>query len=158
MIAPVARYTKVSSTQSNEQSSNVDVRFAANGFLMIDSIYCKPLDEKKWDIGTFTPSRHNLTLKEWSKVKSDTPKICSIKVDCTLQTSKTNNKQDRDTFVKNVNAGDGNGSKSKTTNESTVTKITHRMSPKLMKLSWEFEKSGHTHTHPPKTLFSSNLL
>ena len=72
------------------------------------------------------PSRHNLTLKERSKVKSDTTKrfaACGfLKVDCKLQTSRTNNKQDRDTFVKNVNAGDGNGSKSKTTNESTVTK------------------------------------
>ena len=51
-----------------------------------------------------------------------------LKVDCTLQTSRTNNKRDRDTFFKNMNAGDGNGSKSETTNQRTATKITHRLS------------------------------
>ena len=52
----------------------------------------------------------NLTLKEWSKVKFDTTMTKRLtaygflKVDCTLQTSETTNKQDRDTFVKNVYA------------------------------------------------------
>ena len=84
-------------------------------------------------------SPNNVTLKERSKVKSDTIKRFAaygfLKVDCTLQTSKTYNKRDRDTFVKNMNAGEANGSKSETTNKSTATKITHRLSPKLLKLS-----------------------
>ena len=54
----------------------------------------------------------------------------SLMVDCTVQMFRSNNKQDRDTFVKNMNAGDGNSS-----NKSTGTKITHILSPKLMKLT-----------------------
>ena len=113
-----------------------------------------------------------MTLKERSKVKSDTTKgfaACGfLNIDCTLQISRSNNKQDKATFVKNVNVGGGNGSNSNTTNESTLTKITQRLSPKLVKLSWEFEKSifnsicdreetvnlgrqasAHTHTRAP---------
>ena len=41
---------------------------------------------------------YSLTFKEWSKVKSDTTKRF-LKVDCTLQTSKTNNKQHRGNFM-----------------------------------------------------------
>ena len=58
---------------------------------------------------------------------------------------------ERDTFV---------------SNQSTVTTVTHRLSPILLKLSWKFEKSvcnsicysTHTQMHVPKTLYWSNLL
>ena len=84
-------------------------------------------------------TRPSLTLKKRSKVKFDItkrfPTYGFLKGDCTLQTSRSNNKQDRDTFVKKVNVGDGNGFNCYTTNESTLTKITQRLSPKLMKLS-----------------------
>ena len=44
-------------------------------------------------------TRYSLTLKEQSKVKSDIVKRFAahnfLKVDCTLQTSRTNNKWDR---------------------------------------------------------------
>ena len=46
-------------------------------------------------------SDHSLTLKKWFKVKSDTTKRFAandfLKVDCTLQTSRT--KEDRGTFM-----------------------------------------------------------
>ena len=87
----------------------------------------------------FYPDPPLFDLEGESKVKSDITKrfvaYDFLKVYCTLQTSRTNNKQDSDTFVKNVNAGDGNSSKSNTTNESTAANITHRLSPKVMKLS-----------------------
>ena len=67
-------------------------------------------------------TRPSLTLKERSKVKSDITKRFAaygfLKVVCTLETSGTNNKPDRDTFVKNANSGDGDGSKSETINHS----------------------------------------
>ena len=48
-------------------------------------------------------SRHSLTLKEWSKVKSDSPKRFTangfLKVDSTLQTSRFNNKPTIGTFI-----------------------------------------------------------
>ena len=76
-------------------------------------------------MSTFMLSRHSLTLKDWCKVKSDSTKRFSangfLKVYCTLQTSRSNNKRDRNTFVKNMNAGDSNGSKTETTTDSTVT-------------------------------------
>ena len=82
-------------------------------------------------------TRLGLTLKEWPKVKSDTTKRFAaygfLTVNCTWETSRTNNKRDRDTFVKHINVGDSNGCKSKTTNQSTATKITHRLSLKLIK-------------------------
>ena len=53
----------------------------------------------KQDIGIFMLSCHNVTLKERSKVKSDTIKRFAAHFfpegDCTLQTSKTNNRRDR---------------------------------------------------------------
>ena len=49
-------------------------------------------------------THHSLTLKEWSKVKSDSTKRFAaygfLKVDCTLHISRTNNKRDRGIFVK----------------------------------------------------------
>ena len=70
-------------------------------------------------------------------IKSDSTKRFAaygfLKVDFTLETFRTNNKLDRDSFVKNVNVGDGNGSKSKTTNESTVTKNHSQTVPKADK-------------------------
>ena len=48
-------------------------------------------------------SRHILTLKECSKVKYDTNKTFAayniLNVDCTLQSSRTNNKRDIGTFM-----------------------------------------------------------
>ena len=77
MFPCIARCTNVSTAESNEESSSLDVRLQ----IMVD-----------------------LTPKEWSKVKSDTCKRLAaygfLKVGCTLQISGTTNKQDRDTFVK----------------------------------------------------------
>ena len=46
---------------------------------------------------------HSLTLKKWFKVKSDSTKRFAatdfLKDDSTLQTSRTNNKRDRGTFM-----------------------------------------------------------
>ena len=75
---------------------------------------------------TFILTHPSLTLKERSNVKSDTTKrfvaYGFLKFDRTFQTSRINNKQDRDNFVKNGNAGDSN-------------KITLRLSPKLVNVS-----------------------
>ena len=72
-------------------------------------------------------------------MKSDTTKTFTaygfLKVDCTLQISRSNNKPDRDSFVKNASVGDGNGTKSKISNQRLATKITHILSPKVIKLS-----------------------
>ena len=98
MLASVDRCTNVSIAQSNEESSSVDVRFAANGLLKVDSTLQTSRSNYKQDIGTFMPSRHNQTWKERSKVKCDTTKrfvaYGFLKVDCTVQTSRTNNEQD----------------------------------------------------------------
>ena len=78
-------------------------------------------------------SRHNLTLNERTKVKSDSKGFTAygfLKVDAHCKPL-----EPIDTFVKNVNAGDGYGSENKTTNERTVTKITHRLCPGGMKLT-----------------------
>ena len=60
-------------------------------------------------------------------MKSDTIKTFTaygfLKVGCTLEISRSNNKPDRNFFVKNASAGDGNGSKSEITNQRLVTKI-----------------------------------
>ena len=49
------------------------------------------------------PTCHSLTLKEWPTVKSDSTKRLAaygfLEGDCTLQTSRSNNKQDRGIFV-----------------------------------------------------------
>ena len=96
MFASVARCMNVSTAQGNEESSSVDVRFAANGFLKVDSTLETSRTNNKRDIGTFMLNRHNLTLNERSKVKSDTSKRFTahgfLKADCTLQTSRNNNK------------------------------------------------------------------
>ena len=48
-------------------------------------------------------TRPSLTLKEWSKVKSDIAKRFAaygfLKVDCTLEKSRTTNKRDTGTFM-----------------------------------------------------------
>ena len=168
--------------ERSKVKSDITKRFAAYGFLKVDCTLETSRTINKREMCTFMLTHPSLTLKERSKVKSDITKrftaYCFLKVDCTLQTSRSSYKQDRGTFVKNVNVGDGNGSNSYTANESTAAKTTHRLSSKLVKLSWEFEKSichsicyreetvnlgrqasAHTHTHTPsKTFFSSNLL
>ena len=55
----------------------------------------------------------------------------ALDADCSLQTSKTNVKQDRHNFTRNMNVGHGNGSNKditnnkakKTTNQSRVSRI-----------------------------------
>ena len=57
------------------------------------TVHCKPLEAIISDIGNFMLNHHCLTLKEQSKVKSDTIKRFAaydfIKVGCTLQTSRS---------------------------------------------------------------------
>ena len=74
----------VSTAKSSEESSSVDARFAANGFLKVNFTLQTSRSNNKQDIGTFLPSRHNLTLKEWSKVTSDTTKDSQVIVSLRL--------------------------------------------------------------------------
>ena len=57
----------------------------------------------KTDRGTFMLTHNSLTLKEWTKVKSDIARRFashgSLKVECALQTFRTNDKRDRGTFM-----------------------------------------------------------
>ena len=74
---------------------SVDVRFAANGFVKIDSTLQTSRSNNKRDRDTFMLIHLSLTLKKRFKVKSDITKRFEAydfqKVDCTLQTSGTNN-------------------------------------------------------------------
>ena len=94
MFASVARCTNVSITQSGSKSGSTGIsntRSSAFDFQQTGYTLQSNRTTNKWDIGTFMLTQHSLTLKEWSKVKSDTPKRFAaddlLHVDCTLQTS-----------------------------------------------------------------------
>ena len=118
MFASVGRCTNVSTTQSCCERGGTDIsnmRSAAFDFQQTDYTFQTNRTIDTLDRGsfmlvaiffhmcTFMLSHHSLTLKKRSKVRSDITKrftgYCFLKEDCTLETSRTNNKRDRGTFM-----------------------------------------------------------
>lgn len=134
---------------------------------------------KSWNYGYITA-----TVRVWWKISKKLenglwPPFCFFKTahrinvhnHCKLLFAKIRNIETL--LQKNANAVNGKGSKRQTNNQNTAAKITHKLSPKLMKLYWKFQKSTyhricyrgpkvnsdprgstHIHTHILQKLFS----
>ena len=77
------------------QTNRIISTQSMGSFLLVTTILCF-MKERQGHMFTFMLSHHSLTLKKCSKVKSVTTKRFAangfLKVDCTLQTFRANNK------------------------------------------------------------------